>query len=308
MEKSLMVGDFIVVSKLHYGPRIPVTPLSFPFAHQTFPFTEVPSYLDWIEIPYMRIPGFSSVKNNDIIVFNWPIETEHPVDQRKHFVKRCIAVPGDTLKIENGLVFINNKLLPEPEGLQFIYEVVTDSISTDTLDAMDITEGVKMSKRSYRLTLTREKAEKLCHMQGIQDVIELREKPGKVYDMGFPGHPAFAWNRDNSGPLVIPGAGDTLNLTVDSLALYERIITAYEGNDLSVKGDSIFINGQLTDKYVVEMDYYFVMGDNRHNSSDSRSWGFVPEDHIVGKAVLIVLSLDKNRGGVRSGRFFDSIE
>lgn len=309
MEKSLLVGDFIVVSKVHYGARIPITPLSVPFVHQTFPGTEVRSYLDWIQLPYWRLPGFSSIKNNDVVVFNYPMEDEHPVDQRKHYVKRCIAIPHDTLRLENGFVFINNKQLPDPEKVQYIYEVITDmEIPLDSLDAWGVTEGMRLSKHSYKFTLTNEIAEKMCKMKGIEDVVLEQQKPGKFFDMGFPGVENFPWNIDNLGPIVIPAAGDTLTLTVDTLPLYERLITVYEKNELKVKGDSIFINGQLTNKYVVQMDYYFMMGDNRHNSADSRFWGFVPEDHIVGKAVMVVLSYDKMSGGLRSGRWFKGVD
>lgn len=308
MEKSLLIGDFIVVSKVHYGARLPITPLSFPFAHQTFPFTETPSYLDWIQLPYWRLPGFSSVKNNDVIVFNYPMEGQHPVDQRKHYVKRCVAIPGDTMKVENGYVFINGKPLPEPENVQFMYEVVTDSIPQALLDSLDITEAMQWSKRSYRLTLTRKNAEKLCNMKDIHDVILLREKPGKYFDQAFPSDTAYKWNLDNYGPLIVPRAGDTLHLSRSNIRLYERLIRFYENNQLFTNGDSILINGIRTDKYVVAMNYYFVMGDNRHNSADSRFWGFVPEDHIVGKAVLIVLSVDKQRGGFRWDRSFEGVE
>jgi signal peptidase I len=309
MEKSLLVGDFIVVSKVHYGARIPITLLSLPFVHQTFPGTETRSYLDWIQLPYWRLPGFSSIRNNDVVVFNYPMEDEHPVDQRKHYVKRCIAIPHDTLKMESGYVFINNRLLPEPVTAEYIYEVRTDNeIPLDSLDAWNITEGMRASKHSYKFTLTRELAEHICHMKGIEDVVLEKHMPGKFFDMGFPGNEHFPWNLDNMGPLVIPGAGDTLHLSVDTLPLYERLITVYEKNDLKVKGDSIYINNQLTTTYVVKMNYYFMMGDNRHNSGDSRFWGFVPEDHIVGKAVMTVLSIDKQKGGFRPDRWFRSVE
>lgn len=308
MERSLLTGDFIVVSKVHYGARIPITPLSIPFVHQTLPGTEIPSYLDWIALPYWRLPGFSSIKNNDIVVFNYPVEDDHPIDQRKHYVKRCIGIPHDTLRMELGYIFINNKPLEEPESVQFLYEVFADSLPAALMDSLEITESMQWSKRSYRLILTREIAEILCKAPGIQDVVQLREKPGKYFDLAFPGKENFSWNLDNYGPIVIPAEGDTLKLTVDTLPLYERLITVYEKNQLEVKGDSIFINGEHTDEYVVQMNYYFVMGDNRHNSADSRFWGFVPEDHIVGKAVLVVLSYDKQDGGFRSDRWFRGVD
>lgn len=308
MERSLLTGDFIVVSKVHYGARIPITPLSFPFVHQTFPGTDVPSYLDWITLPYWRLPGFSDVKNNDIIVFNYPMEDEHPVDQRKHYVKRCIGIPHDTLRIDQGYVFINDSLLREPENAQFLYEAFTDTLTPSMIDSLELSESMRWSKRSYRIILTREKADQLCNTKGISDVVLLREKPGKFFDLSFPGTENFSWNLDNYGPIVIPAEGDTLHLTTDTLPLYERLITVYEKNQLEVKGDSIFINGQLTNTYVVKMNYYFVMGDNRHNSADSRFWGFVPEDHIVGKAVLVVLSYNKEKGSFRKERWFKGVE
>lgn len=304
-----MVGDFLVVSKLHYGPRIPVTPISFPFAHQTFPFSETRSYLDWIQLPYWRIPGFSEVKNNDVIVFNYPVEIDHPIDQRKHYIKRCIAVPGDTLRIERSLVIINGKLLPEPEGLQFLFEVSSSvPLPPDTLAAMGLQVPDTITAKSLRLTMTRADAERLCRIPGVNHVSQMYEKPGKFFDLSFPGSSHFPWNLDNLGPIVIPKAGDTLDLTADSVLLYRDIIKVHEGNDFKVRGDTIYINGQPATKYVVKMNYYFVMGDNRHNSADSRFWGFVPEDHIVGKAVLIVMSVNKERGGLRGGRWFKLIE
>jgi len=313
MEKSLLTGDYILVSKLSYGPRLPNTPLSFPFAHQYLPFTEhTKSYLDWIKIPYKRLFGPPHIKHNDIVVFNFPMEDEHPVDQRIYYIKRCVAISGDTLEIRSGQVYINGKYNDVPEKLQFNYRILTDedTIDSDALSKLGITEGGKMhNKGEYWFTLTTENVDKIKKVTHVTSVAPLLEKKGNYSDYMFPENEHFLWNVDFFGPIYIPKAGDSVKLTIDSLSLYQRIISIYENNDLRVSHDSIFINNKYCTHYTFKMNYFFMMGDNRHNSADSRFWGFVPEDHIVGKTVMVLLSIDKSDTGskIRWDRWFKSI-
>ena len=314
MEKSLLTGDYILVSKLSYGPRIPITPLSFPFVHQKLPFTEnTNSFLNWIKIPYLRLFGSPSIKHNDIVVFNYPLEQEFPIDQRTYYVKRCVAVSGDTFEIKKGQVFINNKYSDDPQNLQFNYRVLCDkdTIATDTLLKSGITEGGKMrNKGEYWFNLNLEGVEKLKHIPHVTSVEPLLEQETMYNENMFPSNENYSWNVDYFGPLYIPKAGDTVKLTIASLPLYERIIGVYEKNDLRVRNDSIIINNKYSTSYTFKMNYFFMLGDNRHNSTDSRFWGFVPEDHIVGKAVMVLLSIDKSKdeSRVRSDRWFKELK
>jgi len=307
MEKTLIEGDFILVSKFNYGPRIPITPLAVPFLGHKL-------YSDIIQFPYFRIFGFSSIKSNDIIVFNYPIEDEKPVDKRTPFVKRCIAIPNDTMKITNGKVFINNINISEPENAEFNYYFQTDSVSIPQadLDKLNITEGGPLNDMfHYNLTLTRKNAEIISKMPQVIKTETLCEDSGLFAENLFPSSMYYTWNMDNYGPIVIPAKGMTIKLNKINLPLYYRIISVYEKNLLVVKNDSICeINGTPAKTYTFKMNYYFVMGDNRHNSADSRFWGFVPEDHIIGKAVLIWASFDATKNffdQFRWNRFFKAI-
>lgn len=315
MEKTLLTGDFVLVSKINYGARIPNTPLSFPFSHQKLPFTEnTNSFLDWLKIPYFRIPGFSAIRNNDIVVFNYPMEDEYPVDQRTHYIKRCVAIAGDTFQIKNGIVNINNVELDIPENLQFSYHIkcTKEDISPDTLDKLGVSEGGKISnKGDYSLMLTKDIAERIEQLKEVSNMNVYCEKKGVYNDYIFPNNKKMPWNIDNYGPVIIPKADDTITLDTTNLTLYSRIISVYEKNELLVKNDSIFINGKHATTYTFRMNYYFMMGDNRHNSADSRFWGFVPEDHIVGKATSIILSLNKEVGWknkIRWKRCFSALQ
>jgi len=307
MEKSLLVGDFLFVSKVHYGPRIPMTPLAFPFAHHTMPLIGTKAYLEWINLPFYRLPGFADIKNNDVVVFNYPMEDFRPVDKRENYIKRCIGIPGDTLSIVNRMVFINDKPAGFPENSQFNYFVQTTGtgINPKVLEKLDITEGDRLpAPGSFRLTLTQNNVDKLHAYKTIKkiDVIS-RPKDYKGEDVFPHDFDSFLWNIDTYGPIYIPKKGETVDLDLVNISLYKRLITVYEGNELELnkKTGKIFINGKKVDSYTFKLDYYFMMGDNRHNSLDSRFWGFVPEDHIVGKALFLWLSLDPN------GTFLDKV-
>jgi signal peptidase I len=314
MEKSLLTGDYIIVSKLSYGPRIPNTVLSFPFAHQRFPFTEnTHSYLDWIKIPYFRLFGRPDVERNDVVVFNYPMEDDHPVDQQTYYIKRCVALAGDTLEVREGQVYINGIYSDEPEKLQFNYKILTDidSINSDTINKLGVTEGGKMrNKGEYWFTLNSENFEKVKKVPHVVSVTPLIDRKGSYSDYMFPDNEHFLWNVDFFGPLYIPKAGDSVKLSIDSLPLYERIISVYEKNELRTSHDSIFINNNYATHYKFKMNYYFMMGDNRHNSADSRFWGFLPEDHIVGKTVMVLMSIDKSNDNsrVRKDRWFKLVK
>jgi signal peptidase I len=345
MEKSLCVGDYLIVSKIHYGPKRPNTPLSFPFVHNTLPFsTTKKSYVEWIKLPYHRYPGISTIKRNDPIVFNYPAGDTvcdkfqssvsyydlireygrekvwndhvtfgkviaHPVDKRENYVKRLIGMPGDKLQIIDGVVYINGEQGFQPENMQFNYTVTTtgNGINKRILDKYNITEAYRGSNPNEAILNISEKvAEELRQLSFITSA-ERNITPageGINYEI-FPHRPdLYPWNVDNYGPIVLPKKGETIQLTLENLPLYERIIHAYELHDLQVKGDQIYIDGQPADSYTFAMDYYWMMGDNRHNSADSRYWGFVPENHIVGKAVFVWLSVDKVNGGIRWRRMF----
>jgi len=349
MEKSLLVGDYLFVSKVAYGPKTPNTPLSFPFVHNTLPLTRTKkSYVEWIKQPYKRLAGFGDVKNNDVVVFHFPegdtvalnvqnqsyyqlIRTygrdrvwndtrsfgevvARPVDKRENYIKRCIGIPGDEIQMVRGQVTVNGKPQKHFDGVQHNYIVRTNgtSINPKALDRLHIAEDDRtvFSSERYVFPLTDENVEKLKNFSNVTSVEKIVEEAGDWEPAVFPGDENFPWNVDNFGPLTIPAKGETVQLTPDNLPLYERVIDVYENNDLEVKNGTIYINGEETTSYTFEMDYYWMMGDNRHNSADSRYWGFVPEDHVVGKASFIWLSLDKDRSllqKIRLRRMFRTI-
>ncbi len=304
MEKSLLVGDFLFVSKVHYGPRVPMTPLSFPFAHHTMPLINTQSYLEWVKLPFMRLPGFTDIERNDVVVFNYPMEDYRPTDKRENYIKRCLAIPGDDLEIIDRQVHVNGKASENPPEHQFNYRIQTNggAINPKVLEKMHVTEGGPIAAKGiFQYTLTHENKEKIDKMKNVTDIRPVNLPKGYAQEMLFPHDKQFAWNLDNYGPIHVPKAGETLTLDEKNIHVYRRIIEFYEHNTLSIAGGKFIINGEETDTYTFKLNYYFMMGDNRHNSADSRYWGFVPEDHIVGKAWLIWMSWDAN------GSFFSKI-
>ena len=322
LEKSLLVGDFLFVSKVNYGARTPMTTVALPMVHDTIPLTKKKSYLTWPELPYFRLPGFQNIERNDIVVFNWPIDTvykfrdqsglrvDKPIDKKSNYVKRCVGVPGDQLEIKDGIVFVNGKelILPERARPQFSYKIALDGKTPIDfeylLNDMDITDGAGFMDAEKRDTLfiaalTATNAERLQHIPGItgvQKIISKEVEPGIFPHIN-------KWNRDNFGPIYIPQQGKTVPLNLETLPFYKAIITDYEKNILQVTGSEIRINGKIATSYTFQQNYYWMMGDNRHNSEDSRYWGYVPENHIVGKPTFIWMSYDSNGKGLKKIRW-----
>jgi signal peptidase I len=320
MESSLLVGDFLFVSKLHYGTRTPKTPLQVPLTHQTIWGTNIPSYVDWIQLPQFRLPGFSEVTSGDVVVFNFPDEPQHPSDLRTNYIKRCIGTPGDVVEVRDTQVFVNGKAMPVPAGMQKEYVVQTASLvqpkvfrnygvtdlgsvseyeanTTDSIAANDL--------KGYKIFASPDVAAKLKAADFVQNVVELKDKRGEISPFEQPVYPAsslFNWNKDNYGPITVPKKGVTIQLNAENIALYRDVIENFEGNEkVEIENNTVKIGGQGVTTYTFKQDYYFMMGDNRHNSLDSRYWGFVPADHIVGKAVFIWMSIDPD------GSFLDKI-
>ena len=308
MEKTQLVGDFLFVSKLNYGPRIPNTPIAFPFAHHTMPLLGGKSYVEWWKIPYKRLPAFEKIENNDVVVFNYPMEDWRPVDKKENYIKRCIAIPGDSLRIIDRAVYINSSLVELPDKGQYRYFVKTNGTGFNRrlLHEMQITEvqTLMSNQGEFVMWLTRENATKIKELKNVIQIEPIIQGKGELDPDVYPFYPAFNWNIDNYGPIYIPQKGDKIELTLENYKTYERVIKEYENNPtLKMKDGVVSIDNQTITHYTFEMDYYWMIGDNRHNSADSRYWGFVPEDHIVGKALFIWMSWDKDGKGFNKIRF-----
>jgi signal peptidase I len=333
MENSLLVGDFLFVSKFHYGTRTTTTPLQIPLTHQKIWFTEIPSYLEWIKLPQYRLPGISKVKREDIVVFNVPPRElndykDYPVDLKTNYIKRCVGIPGDTLRVVNRQVTINSTPSPVPPLMQYSYLVIADNeINARVLNKYKIYEddyqivGRPGNGVVYQMYITQELADELKKLNFIREV-KIATYNGNegfgtrteknVESNIFPDSQLFPWNGDFFGPLVIPAEGMKITINEQTLATYGSTIKLYDHNkDVKIENGKLLIDGKEVSEYTFKQNYYFMMGDNRHNSLDSRYWGFVPEDHIVGKAFFIWLSIDRNAdflNKIRWNRFFKLIE
>ena len=378
LEKSLLTGDYLFVSKVSYGPRIPETPLTMPLTQHTLPLFQCKSYIEWPHWDYRRVKGLGKVELNDIVVFNYPAgdtltsDLRHqaedfyrncygygygqwperpnpdslsatqrmkyfeqlyqlgrnfllanrqefgeiitrPTDRRENYVKRCVGLPGQTLQIKNRIIYLDGKANKEPDYVQYTYTMkLKQRLDDDVMKELGITmEDLTSLNTLGYMPMTRHTAEQL-QQRGYAEQVALNEDADE-WDI-YPLNGNMHWTRDNYGPIWIPAKGKSIDLTLENLPVYERCIRTYEGNTLEVKGDKIFINGKETSSYTFKLDYYWMMGDNRHNSLDSRYWGFVPEDHIVGKPIFIWWSSDPDRSGFsgirwnRLFRFVDNIK
>lgn len=314
MEKSLLVGDYIVVSKIHYGMRSPIT-LGIPFT---------PIYLPGLELPWTRFPGFTAPKRFDTVVFNWPVDEGKPIDRKTYYIKRIIGMPGDTLSIVDKVVHVNRDTLffketrePFKDTMQHLWFVYKEDprvrLPSARLKELGISEAFPtMNPTIERIQATSAAAKAVADWDYVTEVRPVIR--GARPNQGFSLYPADANNStDNFAPLVIPGKDRTVNLTAENWPVYQRVIADYEGQSASLDGERILINGQVQDTYTFSQDYYFVMGDNRDNSEDSRFWGFVPMDHVVGRAVAVYFSWNSQGspfliGQIRGNRMFRAIQ
>ena len=369
LEKTLLIGDFLFVSKFHYGARTPTSAVSFPMVHDTIPIIKKRSYLKKPQLPYFRLPGFQDVKRNDIVVFSWPADTvrkffvrekgvQKPIDKKSNYVKRCVGTPGDSLEIINGFVHINGEksILPDRAKTQYTYygynskgvssrkllnagykdftrkyriENITQErynalqpyilgrLSDDINNFVVITPSagippkvlgeLRLSAKELLdakkdLTLTIAEAKEILNTGIVDSIVQKVTRTKRANTNFFPNAIPYNWNEDNFGPILIPKAGMTVEINKTTLPLYKKIIREYEKNELTKEGASIFINGKETTSYTFQQDYYWMMGDNRHRSEDSRYWGYVPEDHVVGKPVLVWLSIEGINDGIKNWR------
>jgi signal peptidase I len=311
MEKSLLVGDFLFVSKIHYGPRTPKTPLQVPLTHQKIWGTNIPSYTDWIQLPQFRLPGLTSIKRNDVVVFNYPAEDEYPVDLKTNYIKRCVGLPGDIIEVDDTQVIINGEPSENPPKMQFMYFAQTSEIINERVWKRNNITDYNYMNGGYMVHTTEENARSLEKLPFISEVVEFVETEGNANAAIFPNAGKYAWNQDFFGPIKIPAEGWTIEITDENLTKYGQTIVKYDDpKNASIADGKLLIEGEPVSKYTFRQDYYFMMGDNRHNSQDSRFWGFVPYDHVVGKAFFIWLSLDPDEGlfnKVRWSRLFDLI-
>jgi signal peptidase I len=346
MEESLKAGDYIFVSKLAYGPKLPNTPVSWPFLPDYFP-DGTKTYAEKPLLPYKRLAGFSDVQRGDVIVFSFPEGDSmvlqypgqnyyslirqygrtyirehfdiitHPVDRRENYIKRCIGLPGDTIEIADGAVRVNQSPVPFRPTQKFKFYVKTehDPLPDELLDSLKIPEKevtYNPANSLHVIYLTISQSEKLQYYPEVRSIQRFIEPVLSFHNPEiFPHDLRYRWTNDQFGPIIIPRRGMTMALHSLNYPIYERVIGVYEGNDIRLDGERILINGEVHEEYTFRMDYYFVMGDNRHNSADSRHWGFVPEDHLLGKAVVIWMSSDPGEsfvGGLRKDRIFRRIK
>ena len=309
MENSLLVGDYLFVSKINYGARTPKTPLQIPLTHaEAF---GIKTYSDAIQLPMFRLPGFGDVERGDVVVFNYPTEFDKPADLKTHYIKRCVAVPNDTLEVKGTHVYINGDMENEPENIQFLYFVITNTTINDRVFKKHNVWDYNKIPEGYYMQAKPEDAMKMKQLSFVQDVVKKESMPGQAEPRIFPDVSVHPWNVDFYGPLVIPGKGMTIQLDSTSVATYGSTIRDYEGHDnIEVRDFEIYQNGSKLASYTFGQNYYFMMGDNRHNSEDSRYWGFVPEDHVVGEAAFIWMSIDPNESlfsKIRWSRLFNAI-
>jgi len=337
LEKTLLVGDFLFVSKFHYGARVPGTAVAFPMVHDTIPVLGVKSYLNKPQIPYLRFPGFEKVERNDIVVFNWPVDTvrkffdrsgihyKKPIDKKSNYVKRAVGVPGDSLAVKDGYVFINGKQLELPERAkpQFSYigQTKGQPFNPQLLyKRYDITSGYSYNPSNnafFIQSLSDEAFERFKNHPNVASIERYVDSAGNKNPRIFPNNGKRSWNNDNLGPIYIPEKGATVAITPETMGFYKEIIETYEGsewgteNELRINGTQVLLNGQPIESYTFKQDYYWMMGDNRNNSEDSRTWGYVPANHIVGKPVFIWMSWDSNASGfdkIRWDRVFTTVK
>lgn len=336
LEKTLLVGDFLFVSKFHYGARTPITPVALPMVHDTIPIVKTRSYVKGPEYPYFRIPGFEDIERNDIVVFSWPVDTLvdiqrpfkgtyiKPIDKKTNYVKRCVGLPGDSLEIRDGFVYINGEQndLPDRAKLQFGYFVKTSARISDGIlkNRYDITDDYQYFQNDniyYFKAISEEAANKLKNHPSVISIERALAPAGKYDQNAFPNNPKFSWNTDNFGPIYIPEAGKTVAITPESIPFYRQIIEVYEGRELGVdnkisqSGTQVLLNGEPITEYTFKMDYYWMMGDNRSNSQDARMWGYVPFNHVVGKPVFVWFSWNSHGQGIsnkiRWNRLFTTV-
>lgn len=317
MEGTLLTGDYLFVSKISYGPRMPLTPLSNPFLEPTITKYRIKTYWKGIQLPYFRLPGFSDIKRGDIVIFNKPEEADRtksiPVDERTNLIKRCQAIPGDLLEIHHGQVYVNGKSAVNMPQSKTSYLVTTDgnTVNPELFQELEIQVLSQQDEKNFLMFIPRSSLAAFRKYTFIKKVIPYEEPAGKLDSEIFPHNAKFSWNLDKYGPLRIPEKGMRIPLNDSTIVLYRRAIEIYEDNIVEVKPSGIFVNGVKSNAYTFKLNYYWMMGDSRHNSLDSRFWGYVPEDHVIGKAIVTWMSLDPTKdflNAIRWERIFKPIK